>query len=207
MNNSVACVLAFIVGAAAGAAISWKLLKDRYEQISREEAEAFRKAISERKKSQNEEIKDSEDDTESDIDENDHIEKESNPKINLARFIVKEKPDLKDYAKILQKQGYYNEEGGPKMTDEPYVITPDEFGDNPDYETISLTYYSDGVLTDEFDEIITNIDDVVGMDSLNHFGEYEDDSVFVRNDDAMTDYEILLDERKYSESHGLQVDD
>ena len=75
MNNNVACVLAFIVGAAAGAAISWKLLKDRYEQISREEAEAFRKAISERKKSQNEEIKDSEDDTESDIDENDHIEK------------------------------------------------------------------------------------------------------------------------------------
>ena len=121
MNNSVACALAFIVGAAAGAAISWKLLKDRYEQISREEAEAFRKAISERKKSQNEEIKDSEDDTESDIDENDHIEKESNPKINLARFIVKEKPDLKDYAKILQKQGYYNEEGGPKMTDETYV--------------------------------------------------------------------------------------
>jgi hypothetical protein len=43
------------------------------------------------------------------------------------------------------------------------------------------------------------VDDVVGFESLNRFGEYEDDSVFVRNDRLKCDYEILLDRRKYSD--------
>ena len=40
---------------------------------------------------------------------------------------------------------------------------------------------------------------MVGLDSLTHFGQYEDDSVYVRNDERMTDYEILLDIRGYWE--------
>ena len=63
--------------------------------------------------------------------------------------------------------------------------------------TISLRYYGDKVLTDEDDVIITNVDEIIGEDSLTHFGEYEDDSVFVRNDEMKADYEILLDLRKY----------
>ena len=34
---------------------------------------------------------------------------------------------------------------------------------------------------------------------MSHFGEYEDDSVFVRNDDRKCDYEILMDQRLYSD--------
>ena len=52
---------------------------------------------------------------------------------------------------------------------------------------------------DENDEVIEDVEDAVGIDSLNHFGEYEDDSVFVRNDARKCDYEILLDQRTYSE--------
>lgn len=83
------------------------------------------------------------------------------------------------------------------MADRPYIISPEEFGENPYYDTISLTYYSDKVLTDEDDIEIEDVDGLIGEDSLNHFGEYEDDSVFVRNDELQTDYEILLDERAY----------
>lgn len=195
MNNSIACAFAFAAGAAAGAAIAWKLLKDKYEQISREEAEAFREAIAQRRA-----------DTEGTEDAKEEPEPESEPESKVSYRTVK--PGLQEYATLLQKQGYSSDkEGGRDVVNRPYIITPDEFGDIYEYETISLTYYADGVLTDEFDEIITNIDDVVGLDSLNHFGEYEDDSVFVRNDDALTDYEILLDERKYSETHGSQVDE
>ena len=79
----------------------------------------------------------------------------------------------------------------------PYVITPDEFGEIYEYDTISLRYYADKVLTDEDDVVITNVDEIIGEDSLTHFGEYEDDSVFVRNDEMKADYEILLDLRKY----------
>lgn len=82
----------------------------------------------------------------------------------------------------------------------PYLIAPEEFATRDDYEILTLTYYKDDVLTDEFDEPIYDIDGTVGEESLNHFGDYEDDpdAVYVRNEELMTDYEILLDEREYS---------
>ena len=43
------------------------------------------------------------------------------------------------------------------------------------------------------------MEEMVGFESLNHFGEYEDDSVFVRNDAKKCDYEILLDQKLYSD--------
>ena len=50
-----------------------------------------------------------------------------------------------------------------------------------------------------YGERIKDVDSVVGAESLTHFGEYEDDSVFVRNDRLKCDYEILMDTRTYSE--------
>ena len=84
--------------------------------------------------------------------------------------------------------------------DRPYVIPPEDFGDvDIDYETKSLVMYADGVLVNEYGAIIEDVDNLVGKDSLNHFGEYEDDSVFVRNDRLKTDFEILLDNRNYKD--------
>lgn len=62
-----------------------------------------------------------------------------------------------------------------------------------------MTYYADQVLVDENDEMIEDVEEMVGFESLNHFGEYEDDSVFVRNDAKKCDYEILLDQKLYSD--------
>lgn len=58
---------------------------------------------------------------------------------------------------------------------------------------------ADGVLLDDMNEIVDDIEETVGEDSLEHFGEYEDDSVYVRNDAKKCDYEILLDQRNYQE--------
>ena len=89
--------------------------------------------------------------------------------------------------------------------EKPYVIRPEEFGEIEDYELISLTHYSDGVLADDDDEEIEDeeVDEVVGADYADHFGEYEDDRVLVRNDRLKCDYEICLDQRKYSELHNI----
>ena len=81
------------------------------------------------------------------------------------------------------------------------MISPEEFGEFEEYEKISLTYYADQVLTDENDEEVDNVEECVGVESLNHFGDYEDDSVFVRNDRLKCDYEILLDQRNYTSIH------
>ena len=86
--------------------------------------------------------------------------------------------------------------------EKPYVIKPEEFGEILEYESISLTYYADGVLADEYDEVIDDVDEIVGEESLTTFGQYEDSAVFVRNDARKTDYEILLDLRNYSDVVG-----
>lgn len=115
---------------------------------------------------------------------------------------AKEKPDIRDYTKMVQGFGYAPTEDGEKeesvKNGKPHVISPEDFGEFEDYGRISLTLYSDGVLADENDEQIFDIEDTVG-DAPDHFGEYEDDSVFVRNDERKCDYEILLDERAYTD--------
>jgi hypothetical protein len=182
----------FIFGAAVGSVVTWQYTKKKYEQIAQEEIDSVKETFSKLKEVKN---KDNE------SDEN-----------NNVRTIVeraKDKPSIVEYAAKLRKQGYINysntdslfeEEVDENMiNDKPYVISPDEFGEFDDYDTISLTYYADQVLVDEDDELVEDIEETVGFESLNAFGEYEDDSVFVRNDRLKCDYEILLDQRKYSD--------
>lgn len=79
---------------------------------------------------------------------------------------------------------------------EPYVIHPDDFG-MLDYDTITLTLYSDGVVADDNDFVVDG--DILGDDWENHFGEFEPDAVYVRNDILKADYEILRDNNKFSD--------
>ena len=83
----------------------------------------------------------------------------------------------------------------------PYVITPEQFGEYGEYGTKTLTYYADNVLTDEIDNPITSgeMEIMIGPDALDHFGEYEDDSVYIRDEMNEMDYEILKSEKMFSE--------
>ena len=85
-------------------------------------------------------------------------------------------------------------------TNVPYVISPEEFGEFEDYGKVDLIYYNDGVLVEDgTDEVIEDINEVIGLESLKHFGEHEEETVHVRNDELKTDYEVLLDARNYAE--------
>lgn len=190
MSNKSVFLLAFIMGAAAGSVGTWYCVRKKYEELAQEEIDSVKEVFSKREQ---------------------ELKGEAVSK-NIAESIKaedKEKPSIKEYAAILQKQGYTDyshmeeeekEEAVTMQSDKPYVIPPEQFGDNEDYEQISLTYYADQILADENDEIVEDVEETVGFESLNHFGEFEDDSVFVRNDMRKCDYEILLDERTYSEA-------
>ena len=102
----------------------------------------------------------------------------------IAEVGIKTKPDLAEYSSMLRR---YNR------------VDYSDVGGVEEYEKISLSYYADGILADDDDEVMENADEIVGLDSLTHFGEYEDDSVFVRNDVMKCDYEILLDHRNYKD--------
>ena len=96
------------------------------------------------------------------------------------------------------------------MVIKPYVISPYDFGELDGYSQVELTYYADGTLEDEDYNIVTDVDELIGSDSLLTFGEYEDDAVFVRNDRLRADFQILKDYRTYEDARRVgpdQVDD
>lgn len=190
----------FLAGATVGAAGAWFYCKRYYEQIAQEEIDSVKAAFAERKPDALKNSKNFEDCTD-----------DNKQKANMAKL----KPDLVDYAAKLQAEGYTNysahseknnNEEAETVGVKPHVISPDEYGDC-DYTTISLTYYSDGVLADDEDEIVENIEDTVGADFAEHFGDYEMDSVHIRNDRRKCDYEICKDNRSYTAVTGIDPDD
>ena len=179
--------MTFVLGVAVGSVVTWRYVEKKYEQIAQDEIDSVKEVFSKRE-----------------------TEFTEDTEVQIKADNAKKKPSIIEYAAWLRKRGYTNysdmvdekpeevkEE--PMSVDKPYVIAPEEFGELDDYETISLIYYADQILADDNDVIVDDVEDVVGFDSLNSFGEYEDDSVFVRNDRLKCDYEILLDQRKYSD--------
>lgn len=184
MNNNIKIIFAFAFGVTAGSVVTWKLIKTKYEKIAQEEIDSVKEVYSRRKK---------------DKEEKKEIETEDKE----LSYIKDRDRDREKYAEVLSTCKYYKEGGSESMKEiKPYVISPEEFGENDDYEQISLIYYSDDVLTDEFNEPIYDLDMTVGSDFASHFGEYEDDSVFIANDRLKCYYEICRDYGKHSDLKG-----
>lgn len=201
MNKTATTVAAFLLGAAAGAAGAWYILKDRYAQIAQEEIDSVKEAFSHRAESVKADTDDSdisdEDEPEEPTRATDMMKNKSEKLIEKLDYTsYSEKPDISE---VVRQRIEPEAKEDDVKEDRPYVIRPDEFGEFEDYEQISLTFYSDQIITDDNDDILEDVDRVIGFDSLNHFGEYEDDSVYVRNDRLKCDYEILLDQRTYED--------
>lgn len=175
--------LCFIFGAIAGTALGYYIARQRCEEEIESVKEAFRED-SERE--------------ESSVDENPDRE----PIDPSVRPAVKE---AIDYMNTVRKAGYSI---APDPTDDdedisniPYEITPNEFGDI-EYEEVELVMFADDVLADgDTYERVEDVDNVVGEDNLLKFGHYEEDRVCVRNDRLKCDYEIIRDERTYEQAY------
>lgn len=87
----------------------------------------------------------------------------------------------------------------PLTSESPRVIKPEEFGDDEEYSEISYYYFSDGVVTDENFKPVEDLDDMIGVDSLECFGMNKDDpdTVYICNDRIRCYIEILRDQRSY----------
>lgn len=176
MKCTLSNIAMFAAGAVLGSVVTWRMLKTKYERIAQEEIDSVKEVFSRKYTG----------------DQQGKIE------------VEKDSEEIAEYVNRLSCEGYANHSDIEKKevpsVDRPYVIPPEDFGELDGYETVSLTYYADKVLTDEWGEVIEDIDELVGEDSLTHFGEYEKDSVFVRNDLLQVDYEILLDLSTYADT-------
>lgn len=208
MNKTVIGIISFAAGAAIGSVATWMLVKNKYEQIAQEEIEEVREVYMNAIR-KTEEVDD---------------EHEESAPVNEAPKVA----ELKSYNDVVKESGYINygniteaeveemvkektkeiveecndilKKTEDKVNNKPYVIHPDEFGD--EYNVVTLVCYNDKVVTTyDTGEVLTDeeVEKLVGLDSLSRFGEYEEDSVFVRNDSVKVDYEILRDEENYSD--------
>jgi hypothetical protein len=86
-------------------------------------------------------------------------------------------------------------------TSRPYLINEEEWqAAEPGFDQIQLTYYAgDNVLSDDRDEVVDNIEKVVGEENLGRFGEGTGDEnvMFIRNEFFKSDYEVTRSEGKY----------
>lgn len=175
MNVTLNKVLWFTAGAIVGAAVTCNYFKTKYERIAQEEIDSVKRAFSEPTTA--EEVTD----------------EPAKDVIVLAQDIIRQHgySSVEEPAEPIRKE--------VKGVHRPYVISPADFDTIDEYETFSLIYYEDHILADEAGNVVEDVDAMVGRDSLNHFGEYEDDSVHVRNDALQCDFEILRDLRNYSD--------
>ena len=86
------------------------------------------------------------------------------------------------------------------------VIPPEEYGEEDDYRLYEWRYFADGVLADDGEEEIAR-DEYEGIQIAEHFGEYEEDTVYLRDDSRGWYIAILRDLRTYDEVLQLRPPD
>jgi len=174
--------VAFVVGAAVGAVATLKYVEYKQKRMEEEEIENAKAA---------------------------GIPIEEEDVVTFDKEVETTRDGMRLYHKIATE--YRGEEAAPVEKKEevkteteeveenmnvsrPYVISPEEFGELDGYRQESLQYFADGYLADDMNNLV---DPLEGINPEAHFGEYEADSVFVRDDRRKVDYEILRDLRNY----------
>lgn len=189
----------FAAGALAGAAVAARVVRDKYQQEAEEEIAEMRDYYRELRKNAK-----TPDEDKMVEEENTKEEKEENDK-NEYDEIVKGYTNYTQYlskaaAKYFDTETKENkkEEKEERTNYEPFIIDVEEFGEDPTYDTATLTYYKDKVLTDDLDDVIDY--SVAGEENLKIFDEHPDcKAIYVRDDIYMVDYEIIRDPYQYDE--------
>lgn len=166
-------IVAFVAGAAIGAYGAWTYAKKYFNDMIDETVKKYSACEAEdqpkiESKNENEEEDESE------------AEEDSDPERTKYHKAVNE------YAKP--------EESKKKG---PYIIDADEFRDGTMDTCVTYSYFEDGVVTDEFDNIVEDVDEAIGEDFVNHFDD--DDTVYVRNEERHCDYEIIREGVYYND--------
>lgn len=184
MNKAIGYGIAAIIGAAIGVAGTSKYFHDKYEKAYQEDIKSVRE-LHAGKAEKAAPAK---------------VEPEVKPAQVHEALIEQLKQYTTDEPDVIRK----NIDSKPK----PYVIGPDDYGEIAEYDQVTLYYYRDKVVATEEDRKMSDeeIDCTIGKESLKHFGEYEEDRIYVRNDFRKEDYEVLMSQLNYPGA-GVETDE
>lgn len=183
-------LLIFAAGLAVGAVAGAVIIKNKVLADAKAEVEEVREYYRSARGKVNRE----------NVEETEEVKEVEKKEYELKDIQIKDEPKtgLTNYSQIT-KMYMSKDEFQTPMYDDPFVIDPSEFGENPEYDTETLTYFADGVLVDDVDDVIEEPDIVVGLENLKVFEEFGATTVYVRNDIYKTDYEIIRDDWNYSD--------
>lgn len=216
MNNTVNNMIIFVVGTLLGSATTYFVVKKKFETEKENEIKEMREYYTKR-----EEIISEHADKEVDIlkQEIESMRQDTEEQTSVDEEELEEYRNIvsqynhPEYADALVRKRELQMADAKKaeedMTEEQqepfYIIKPDEFGTIDDYELVNLTWYADGILADEFDNIIgeEEIEERIGSEALIEIGKYLPKFIHVRNDDLEIDYEIGEDPRNYCDIYNI----
>ena len=182
----------FALGAGAGSLITWKLVEKYYKNLADEEIESVIDTFKNREK----ELLEKTEKGNKKVEKSETTEKKKRTtkkdKVTNKKII-----DTENYGKVdLETAEEQLININPEESAGIEIIHPNDFGEEVGYDMKSWMFWDDGIVTDENDEVVDNPSEYIG-DGLSHFGDYEEDSVYVRNKANQTDYEILKTERDF----------
>lgn len=174
--------LYFLLGAIVGAAGSYFYFEGKYKEACKE---FYDEKYKERQNQKEDEMYAAE-------------EKPEDASVEDPENYISEKPDIVTYAKEQAKA----RKSKKKKKEVAYVIDRDEYI-NSEYDCKSLMYYRDDVLIyEDTNKKVEDADTLLGTDFKSKFGEEDDNTVYVRNDEVKMDFEIFRDVRTYKEVIG-----
>ena len=190
----------FIAGAAIGSVVTAQVVKTKYENLIEEEIQSVRDVY--KKKLEETKVESTEENVEEVKEEVEEAQEEVVEERNEYRKII----NYNKYAKSEEAEEMQEEEeveyGGWSDYEDPYVIDPEDFGCNGEYATQTLTYFADGVIVDDVDEVVEQPEIFIGDHHIEVFRDFDATAIYVRNEWNRTDYEILKDDWFWSDIDG-----
>ena len=171
-------VTAFILGAVAGAGVTFFVSKKIFIEAGRKAGEeAIRAHAEEEIESVKAAFKALEDGKKAAVDL-DKLKEEGEKALNEYQGIAPQK----------------------KEEEEPYIIKPEDFSTIHEYEIISLLYYAKNQkLVYASGGVVEHPEDLFDQEFLNRFGEYEEDMLYIRDPVELIDYDIEYLNERYRE--------
>ena len=153
-----------VAGVAAGFAGATLLWKSKYEKQAHEEVESMREYVNELK----------------------------TKKTNLVKELEENHDEIIEGLKEKVKPYFHHEGAEVRDLKHIYEIPEEDFVvEDEDFAKVSLEYYVESGDLYEGNEVVGDVNAVVGRDILNKLHGISDGVLYVRNENLETDYEVI----------------